>query len=135
MMMGHRGMIQRALSQKWARLYVRFLAVLLTYGALMHVRNIVGWTGRPWRETPVHWRVMDIVLWLSNAIVAIGLWGRVPWAVVAFVVGSIALQIIPYTVLRPYFAETPEQVKTINGLVVTMVVLLALLVGLVAAKR
>jgi hypothetical protein len=46
-------------------------------------------------ETPVHWRVMDIILLLFNAIVAIGLWVRVPWAVVAFVLGIIALQIIP----------------------------------------
>jgi hypothetical protein len=133
--MDHRGTIQTALSQTWASLYVRFLAVLLTYGVLMHVGNIVGWTGRPWLETPVLWRVMDIVLLLFNAIVAIGLWVRVPWAVVAFVLGIIALQIIPYTVFRPYFAATPEQVKAINGLVVTMAVLLAVLVGVVAAKR
>lgn len=133
--MDHRGTIQMALSQKWASLYVRFLAVLLTYGALMHVGNIVGWTGRPWMAIPVPWRVMDIVLLLFNAIVVIGLWVRVPWAVVAFVLGIIALQIIPYTVFRPYSAETPEHVKAINRLVVTMVVLLAALVGLVAAKR
>jgi hypothetical protein len=135
MMMGHRDMIQTALSQKWASLYVRFLAVLLTYGALRHVGNIVGWTGRPWRETPVLGRVMDIVLLLFNAVVAIGLWVRVPWSVVAFVLGIIALQIIPYTVRRPSFADMPAHPKAINGLVVTMIVLLAVLVGLVAAKR
>ena len=41
-MIGRHGMIPTALAQTWARLSVRFLAVLLTYGALMHVGNVVG---------------------------------------------------------------------------------------------
>jgi hypothetical protein len=78
---------------------------------------------------------MDIVLVLFNVTIAIGLWVRVPWTVMACGIGIIALQIVPYTPFRQYFVTTPEQVFALHALVVTMAVLLGTLVGLVAAKR
>ena len=128
-------LIEQSLKKTWTGWYVRFLAVLLAYGALMHIGNILGWSGRTWIETPIHWRVMDVVLLGFNVVVGVGLWLRAPWAVVAFALGILAFQLIPYTIFRQYFGETPEQLSTLNGLVVTWIVLLAVLALLVVPKR
>ncbi|NEP16351.1 MAG: hypothetical protein F6J97_05525 [Leptolyngbya sp. SIO4C1] len=127
--------LTNAVAQPWTGLYLRFLAVVLAYGAAMHVGNILGWSGKPWLTTPLLWRVMDVVLLLFNAIAAVGLWYRQAWAVAAFVVGLVALQIVPYTVFRQQFIEAPEQAQVLNGLVGTELALLLVLGLLLVAKK
>ncbi len=124
-----------SLTHKWTGIYIRVLAVILAYGAIMHVGNILGWTGKPWMDTPLHWRTMDIVLLLFNIVVGVGLWIKAPWAVVVFLIGIIVLQIVPYTLFRSHFAESPDQVKTLNGLVITWVLLLGTLFVLFSLKK
>ena len=124
-----------ALADRWTGIYLRFLALVLFYGALMHVGNIVGWSGRPWLETPLLWRVMDGVLLTFDLIVGVGLWLKQPWSPIALVVGLIALQGIPYTLFRQYFVETPEQAATLNSLLGTEAILLAILLGLLVWPR
>lgn len=127
--------LNEALSNTWTGVYVRALAVILLYGAAMHVGNMLGLTGRPWIETPLLHRVMDVVLLSFNIVVAAGLWLRKPWGVVAFVVGILLLQIVPYTLFRSHFIQAPEDVKALNGLVVTEILLLALLITTILLKK
>ncbi len=127
--------IEQALNGAWTGIYVKVLACILAYGALVHIGNITGWSRRPWMETPVLWRVMDIVLLIFNITVGITLWLRIPWAVIAFVVGIVGLQLIPYTLFRERFIEAPEQAQALNGLVGTHLVLLTVLVGLMVLRK
>lgn len=127
--------IPGALAQPWTRLYVRVLAVILVYGGIVHVGNMLGINGIPWSESQFHLRVMDVVLLVFNVVVALGLWLRRPWAVVAFGLGIISLQVIPYTFFRSYFIQRPEDVTTLVGLVGTVSLLLGLLLILIVLKR
>ena len=126
--------LSEAVSGKWTGIYLRVIACVLLYGASVHVFNILGLSGRRWASTPGLWRAMDVVLLLFNLVVAFGLWTRAPWAVVALVVGIFALQIIPYTVFRNAFIESPSDAATLNGLVGTELILLAIL-GALLWKR
>jgi hypothetical protein len=127
--------LEQAPKQTWTGIYVRILACILIYGAVMHVGNIAGWSGTRWVDTPVLWRVMDVVLLAFNIVVAIALWFRLPWSLVAFIIGIIALQLIPYTIFRSHFIETPSQAQALNGLIATHLILLAVLAGLILLRR
>ncbi|MEM9163985.1 MAG: hypothetical protein AAGC54_13070 [Cyanobacteria bacterium P01_F01_bin.4] len=127
--------LDTAVTLKWTGLYLRIVACILAYGALMHIGNMLGWSGTPWLQTPLHWRIMDGVLLAFNAIAAVGLWRRRPWAIILLIGGIVTLQLIPYTLFRPYFIETPAQAQTLNGLIGTELLLLFALVGLLIAKK
>lgn len=129
------GRLRDATSLRWTGIYLRILAGVLVYGALVHVGNMVGFGGEPWSEMPIHFRVMDLLLLIFNGVVAVGLWSKSPWAVIAFVLGLVLLQIIPYTVFRQHFVQTPEDASTLNGLIGTEIVLIALLFFLILAKK
>ncbi len=70
--------IAEALAQPWTRAYVRVLAIVLAYGGLVHVGNMIGLASIPWSESQLHLRIMDVVLLTFNVIVALGLWFRRP---------------------------------------------------------
>ena len=127
--------IAAALTHPWTARYARFLALVLGYGALVHIGNIAGWSGRPWLETPWLWRVLDGVLLAFDLGVGIGLWLQKAWAIAAFVLGIVCLQLLPYTLFRDRFATTPEELATLDGLVGTLIVLLGILLLLVSFKK
>ena len=81
------------------------------------------------------WRVMDVVLLAFNIVLAIALWFRLPWSLIAFIIGIVALQLIPYTVFRSHFIETPGQAQALNGLIATHLVLLAILAALIMLRK
>ncbi|MEO0801613.1 MAG: hypothetical protein AAFY57_04990 [Cyanobacteria bacterium J06642_2] len=127
--------LSAAVIRPWTGVYLRVLALVLGYGALAHVSNMLGWTGEPWWQTPWHWRVMDVVLLAFNAIAAWGLWLKSPWAVVWTVMGIILLQFVPYTLFRAAFVRTPEDIQTLNGLLGTEGLLLVVLFLLIGLKK
>ncbi len=127
--------LEQAPKQTWTGIYVRILAGILMYGAFVHVGNIAGWSGTRWVDTPVLWRVMDVVLLVFNVVLAIALWFSLPWSIIAFIIGIVALQLIPYTIFRSHFIETPDQAQALNGLIATHLILLAILAGLVFLRR
>jgi hypothetical protein len=101
----------------------------------VHIGNMLGWAGRPWGETPLLWRVMDVVLLVVNVAVAAGLWMRAAWAVVAFLLGILLLQILPYTLFRQHFIESPDHAIALNALIATLLVLSGALVALLVMKK
>lgn len=129
------GWLRDAVRRYWAGIFLRALALVLVYGALLHVGNIFGWGGTSWLDTPRHWRLLDVALLVFDLIVAGGLWLRRPWAVIAFVIGVVALQIVPYTLFPDAFSATPEQRKALGGLVITWLVLVGVLISLLLARK
>ena len=67
-------MLKNVFDYPWTRLYAKFFAIVLLYGATVHLGNIAGLTGESWLSTPWLWRVMDICLLSFNLVAAVGLW-------------------------------------------------------------
>ena len=102
-------MLEQALRSDITVYFARALALVLGFGALVHVGNIAGLSGQPWTSTPLLWRVMDVVLLGFNILVGTGLWLKQPWAIWAFVFGIITLQLLPYTVFRQHFIQAANR--------------------------
>lgn len=124
--------ISSALQQTWTSIYTKFLALVLFYGATIHVGNMAGFTGTAWFSTPLLWRGMDVMLLVFDVVTAISLWRGLAWSVWLVFGGIVLLQFVPYTLLRSHFILKPEDAQTLNGLLGTealFLVIFALLLG------
>ncbi len=115
-----------ALKNPWPGYYAKFLALILLYGATVHIGNMLGLSGIPWRETPLLWRGMDVLLLGFNGVTAIALWLGRGWSVPLTFAGIALLQFVPYTLGRSLFVTGPDDVQTLNGLLGTEALLLAI---------
>ncbi|MGK7882069.1 MAG: hypothetical protein AB4060_18505 [Crocosphaera sp.] len=127
--------LEESFPQYWTGIFLRFLSICLIYGALVHCSNILSLGEVSWLETPLLWRVMDIILLIFDVIVAISLWFHSFSGMIAFFVGLILLQIIPYSLFSQYFITTPKDIETLNGLVGTEIVLMTMLIILIIFKK
>ncbi len=118
----------------WVGIYLRILAIAVAYGGLVHVSNILGLGGTPWLETPITWRIGDVIYGLLDVITAIGLWQQTVWGIICFL-SAIASQFLIYTVFIDRFAFTTEQRQTIYGLLGTEAILVILLILLFVAAK
>ena len=103
-------------------IYLRILAVVLGYGAIVHFANIAGFGETPWHDGPLAWRIGDLVYAPLNIIAAVGLWKRAPWGILLFFL-AIGSQFLIYTIFIRHFAFTAEHRQTIYGLLSTEAVL------------
>lgn len=114
------------LQPPWVGAYAKLLALVLGYGATVHVGNMLGLTGTPWLTTPLLWRAMDVALLLFNVVTGIGLWLGRTWSVPLVFGGLALLQFLPYTLLRSHFVIQPEDAQVLNGLLGTEALLLGI---------
>ncbi|MEL6881556.1 MAG: hypothetical protein AAFP09_13590, partial [Cyanobacteria bacterium J06607_10] len=112
--------------QPWTARYAKLVAVVLAYGATVHIGNIAGLSGTPWLATPLLWRCMDIALLVFDIVAAVSLWKGLGWSVWFVFSGITLLQFVPYTLLRSHFILKPEDTQTLNGLLGTEAILLTL---------
>lgn len=56
-----------ALQQPWTAIYAKIMALVLLYGATVHISNIAGFGDTPWISTPLLWRGMDMALVKSSS--------------------------------------------------------------------
>ena len=119
--------LAQAANDRWIGLYLRLLAVVFTYGASVHLANIVGMGALPWLDTPLSWRIGDIVYGSLDISAVIGLWQRKGWGMAIAILGLLS-QIGLYTVFIDVFAFTPEQRAVIHSLLGTEGLLLLILV-------
>lgn len=127
--------LQNSVTQYWTGIYLRFLSLCLLYGAFIHLGNIFGLGEVPWLETPIYWRLMDIILLVFNVIVSVSLWLKTIGGMIAFTVGIVLFQIIPYTLFRQFFIVNPQDGNTLNGLIGTEITLIILLAILIISKK
>ncbi len=120
-------LVSSLLQDSWAGRYAKVIAIALLYGAIVHISNIAGLSGTPWLSTPLLWRVMDGLLLVFNVVAAIGLWRGAQWSIRLVFGGILLLQFVPYTLLRSYFILKPEDAHTLNSLLGTESLLLAIL--------
>lgn len=124
-----------ALQQRWTAVYTKFLALVLLYGATVHIGNMAGLIGTPWLATPLLWRAMDVALLLFDVTAAIALWRGLAWSVWWVFGGMLLLQFVPYTLFRSQFILQPEDAQTLNGLLGTEALLLGLLALLLWLRK
>ncbi|MDB9518565.1 hypothetical protein PN466_16590 [Roseofilum reptotaenium CS-1145] len=124
-----------ALSYPWTARYAKFLALVLLYGATVHIGNMAGLTGTPWLSTPLLWRGMDVALLSFEMVAAIALWRGLGWSVWLVFCGIIGLQFLPYTMWRSQFILQPEDAQTLNGLLGTEAFLLGMFALLLLIKK
>ncbi|NEQ70579.1 MAG: hypothetical protein F6K21_34830 [Symploca sp. SIO2D2] len=113
-----------ALQQPWTGIYSKVVALVLLYGATVHIGNITGLTGTPWMSTPLLWRGLDIVLLMFDIVSTIALWQGLAWSVLLVFSGIILFQFVPYTLFRSQFILKPEDAQILNGLLGTEALLL-----------
>lgn len=127
--------MELSLQHSWTSIYAKLMAVVLFYGATVHIGNIVGLTGTPWVSTPLLWRSMDVLLLVFNVVAAISLWQGFAWSIWLVFSGIILLQFVPYTVFRSNFVLKPEDAQNLNGLLGTEALILAIFALLLWLKK
>ena len=127
--------LHSALQQPWTAVYTKIIAIALLYGATVHVGNILGLTGTPWRTTPLLWRVLDIILLIFDTVTAIALWRGWAWSIWLLFGGILLLQILPYTLFRSYFILKPEDGEILNSLLGTEILCLSILILLLWLRK
>ncbi len=128
------GNLKQVTEHSWMAIYLRILAIIMAYGALVHLSNLMGFGEMPWGEMPLTWRIGDIAYGLLDTVTAIGLWKRSVWGVFCFLT-AIASQFLIYTVFIDYLAFTVEQRQTIYGLLGTELILLLIFFLLLVTKK
>jgi len=127
--------LSTALQQPWTKIYAKLVAIILLYGATVHIGNITGLTGTPWLSTPLLWRSLDVVLLGFDLVSAIALWQGLSWSLGFVLGGIILLQIVPYTVWRSQFVLKPEDAQVLNGLIGTEILILAIFGLLIGCRK
>ena len=118
--------LDSALQQPWTSVYAKVMALVLLYGATVHIGNMAGLTGTPWLSTPLLWQGMDVALLVFDVTAAIALWRGLAWSVWFVFGGILLLQFVPYTLFRSQFILKPEDAQTLNGLLGTEALLLGI---------
>lgn len=127
--------IPSLLDHPWIARYAKFLALVLLYGATVHISNMAGLSGRPWLTTPLLWRGMDVALLIFDGVAAIALWRGLSWSVWLTFGGIALLQFAPYTLLRSQFILQPGDAQTLNGLLGTEALLMGVFALLLWLKK
>ena len=116
--------LNSALQNPWTAVYAKLMALVLLYGATVHIGNMAGLTGTPWLATPLLWRSMDVALLIFDVTAAIALWRGLTWSVWWVFGGILLLQVVPYTLFRSQFVLKPEDAQVLNSLLGTEAFLL-----------
>ena len=116
----------QAANDRWIGLYLRFLSAVFAYGASVHLANIAGLGDGPWFDTPLSWRIGDIVYGILDITAVIGLWQQKGWGLAIALLGLFS-QIGLYTLFIDAFAFTSEQRAIIYSLLRTEGLLLLIL--------
>ncbi|GAB4529835.1 MAG: hypothetical protein Tsb0014_12060 [Pleurocapsa sp.] len=126
--------LRQVTENPWMGIYLRILAVIIAYGASVHVANLMGFGEMPWQQMPLTWRVGDIVYGILDLVTAIGLWQKTSWGIICFF-SAISSQFLIYTVFIDYFAFDSQQRQTIYGLLGTEAILLLIFLILFISKK
>ena len=107
--------------------YLRFLAILLIGGGIIHWARIVGYV--PWRgvlfvDMQVDWQVATVYFGVIDMVAGIGLWLAASWGPVMWLLRLLS-QIVMHTLFQSIFGSRPYE---ISFYLVTIAIYLALTV-------
>lgn len=91
-----------------ASIILWIVALFYSYGALVHVMNMLSMTGFDWSSAPLKWQVLDIVYLVIDVVVVAGFLLRWKAGAIAFYLAA-SSQIVLYTVLRSWIIDVPAE--------------------------
>jgi hypothetical protein len=107
------------------KIYLRILAVIYGFAAILHIGSVVGLGRVPFEEAPLSWQLSDIFYGVVDTIAAIGLFKNRPWGIAAFFVAAIS-EILLFTLVPEWFVVEPAQLTMLRGFVVYHIVAISL---------
>ena len=99
------------------KVYLRCLAVIYAFAAMVHIGNMLGFGELPWAQAPLSWRIGDIGYAILDTVAAVGLFMLKPWGVAAFIIAAIS-EILLFTFVPDWFVLKPEHLTLLRGFVV-----------------
>lgn len=116
------------------RIYLRILAVIYTFAAIVHAGNILGFGEMPWAEAPLAWQLGDIFYLIVDTIAAIGLFMLRPWGVAAFLLAAFS-EMLLFTLVPEWFVLRPEHETLLRSFVIYHLVAVCIWYGLWRRER
>ena len=110
-------------------IYLRIIALLYLYGAIVHYANLLGFGEMPFIKEPLSWQIADVSYAILDTITVIGLWLKTPWGMASFFL-SAASQLFLYIGFPQWFAFNPEQQQLLGSMVIFHIVTLLIFFGL-----
>lgn len=111
-------------------IYLRILALLYLYGAIVHYANLLGFGEMPFTQEPLSWQIADISYAILDTLTLIGLWLKTRWGIAGFFLSATS-QLILYIGFPQWFAFNPEQQQLLWSMVIFHLVTLLIFFGLV----
>jgi len=109
--------------------FLRILAVIYAFAAILHIGTIAGFGRMPFADMPLSWQLSDIAYGLIDTVAAIGLWQQKNWGVAAFLVAAVS-EILLFTLVPDWFVTEPGQLVMLRGFVVYHLVAIAIYIYL-----
>ena len=117
--MGYRGPFPGIFDPGTGRIlgyFLKVIALLYLFGALVHLGNLAGFNEVNTAEAPFLWLILDVFYFILDVVVVLGLWQRTSWGVACLFLALVS-QIILYMGFPQYFSQTPEQAQALRGMV------------------
>ena len=100
--------MSKARRRRETTIVLTIIVAFYSYGALVHILNILSLTGFNWLSAPFKWQLLDVIYLILDMAVAGFLLSRSVIAISAFYFAAIS-QIILYTVGRTWILDVPAE--------------------------
>ena len=122
--------IDVAFEKDWFYVCVLIIGILYGFGGLVHAGNILGFGEQKWLDSPLSWRLGDIIWGILDLVAIAGILMRSPIGIWAVVLAAVS-QIVVYGLFPNTFALTDEHRVTLKWMVYFHIVVLVIVSGLI----
>jgi hypothetical protein len=107
------------------KFFLRALAVIYAFAAILHIGSILGFGRIPFAEAPLSWQLSDIFYGVVDSVAAVGLFLTRQWGIWAFFLAA-GSEILLFTFVPEWFVVEPEHLTMLRGFIVYHVVALTI---------
>lgn len=107
------------------KVFLRILAAIYAFAAILHIGSIFGFGRMPFAEMPLSWQLSDIAYGLIDSVAAVGLWQQKNWGIAAFLLAAVS-EILLFTLVPEWFVMEPGQLTMLRGFVAYHLVAIAI---------
>ena len=99
------------------KIFLRILAIIYAFAAVLHIGSILGLGRMPFADMPLAWQLSDIAYGIIDTVAAIGLWQQKRWGIAAFFLAA-GSEILLFTLVPDWFTSDPTELRMLNGFIV-----------------
>ena len=107
------------------KIFLRILAVIYAFAAILHIGSILGLGRIPFADAPLSWQLSNIFYGVVDSIAAVGLFLMRPWGIAAFFLAAIS-EIFLFTLVPEWFVLEQQQLAMLRGFVIYHVIAIAI---------